>query len=851
MGVIGLWGLLEPAGKPVPLESLENKILAVDVSIWLNQAVKGYRDKSGNTVTNAHLLGLFHRVSKLLFYKIKPVFVFDGKAPDLKKETLQRRRIRKGDASKKARVASVKILDNYVRSQAVAAQLKQQTHAMNKVLAKGQEGLHQVLNDRTQKKDKDLFELPPLQPDQGEHAVFEEDSDSDDGLKEDLLRQLNATDIHNMDVSSQQFKLLPKDLQYEILSDLTERRKQSSWSRMHEMPKSSGGFSNFQMQRLVNRSRVQKAKDNVGKEIGEENTLHVDANLFVGDVQGLKRAKAEAKRVASSASGTHYLFVKNLKQLNASAETVVKEDSNEVEILEPSSSVQMSNRSGGTFAIKQEALDDDESEDIFQDEILRVIQSEAQLGKSNARDPEPCSSKSTAVFESSSSDESDCFEEVASEYQPIPGLSLSIEINPDMKADDDMFADVFNEPPSADVPSEDDPIANMAEKMKKSDHLYLKIASKYVEPVEEVPPSSSGAQKEPDEDVFDDLDQETDKLIAEMRTQSKEERLLKIKDLDKLQAEEPKSKKVKESAPSSSKEDKRVLDQLGVESIEQSAYQSSVEKEAFKSSQPLIDDNKDDVVYGDAVAGFVRSSADAHIQNLDNSKGSSLNETILEKLDTEGEEFSRNELLELQNKLAEEHEGLIAERGQLDRLAATITDQMYAECQELLQLFGIPWIVAPSEAEAQCAFLDMNNLTHGTITDDSDIWVFGGQRTYKNFFNQDKHCEFFSAADVAKHFGLSREKLILLALMTGSDYTDGIETVGPVTGLEILAEFAGEGLEPLRKFKSWWDDAHRNLAMPPGDQKSYILHCNVVLIFFLSDIHRLQVERKAAEAAID
>ena len=46
----------------------------------------------------------------------------------------------------------------------------------------------------------------------------------------------------------------------------------------------------------------------------------------------------------------------------------------------------------------------------------------------------------------------------------------------------------------------------------------------------------------------------------------------------------------------------------------------------------------------------------------------------------------------------------------------------------LLQLFGIPWIVSPSEAEAQCAFLDMNNLTHGTITDDSDVWIFGGQR---------------------------------------------------------------------------------------------------------------------------
>ena len=76
------------------------------------------------------------------------MFVFDGKAPDLKKETLQRRRIRKGDATKKSRLASAKILDNYVRSQAVAEQLKLQTHAVNKVLAKGQEGLQQVIHNR-------------------------------------------------------------------------------------------------------------------------------------------------------------------------------------------------------------------------------------------------------------------------------------------------------------------------------------------------------------------------------------------------------------------------------------------------------------------------------------------------------------------------------------------------------------------------------------------------------------------------------------------------------------------------------------------------------------------------------
>ena len=103
MGVTGLWSLVEPAGKPIPLESLENKVLAVDVSIWLNQAVKGFRDKSGNAVPNAHILGLFHRICKLLFYRIRPIFVFDGQAPLLKKETLRRRRMRTSNAGKQSR----------------------------------------------------------------------------------------------------------------------------------------------------------------------------------------------------------------------------------------------------------------------------------------------------------------------------------------------------------------------------------------------------------------------------------------------------------------------------------------------------------------------------------------------------------------------------------------------------------------------------------------------------------------------------------------------------------------------------------------------------------------------------
>ena len=73
---------------------------------------------------------------------------------------------------------------------------------------------------------------------------------------------------------------------------------------------------------------------------------------------------------------------------------------------------------------------------------------------------------------------------------------------------------------------------------------------------------------------------------------------------------------------------------------------------------------------------------------------------------------------------------------------------------------------------------------------------------YKIFFDQEKYVEFFSNTELVQHFGLTRDKLVCMVLMTESDYTEGIETVGPVTALEDLAEFPGDGLKPLHDFKA-------------------------------------------------
>src|SRR5687767_2850733 len=87
------------------------------MSIWLNQSIKGFRDKDGKAVANAHLLGLFHRICKLLFYKIRPVFVFDGGVPELKRRTIGKRHEQRAKAIDKSRQMSVKVLHNFIASQ--------------------------------------------------------------------------------------------------------------------------------------------------------------------------------------------------------------------------------------------------------------------------------------------------------------------------------------------------------------------------------------------------------------------------------------------------------------------------------------------------------------------------------------------------------------------------------------------------------------------------------------------------------------------------------------------------------------------------------------------------------------
>lgn len=138
------------------------------------------------------------------------------------------------------------------------------------------------------------------------------------------------------------------------------------------------------------------------------------------------------------------------------------------------------------------------------------------------------------------------------------------------------------------------------------------------------------------------------------------------------------------------------------------------------------------------------------------------------------------------------------------RTTGEISSDMVTDVQRLLYLFGCPYLVAPQEAESQCAVLERMGLTQGTVTDDNDVFLFGGRRVYRHVCSRHKRAALYLSDDVERLMGLSQERLISLAYLLGCDYTDGIPTVGPVTAIEILAEFANAE-DPLAGFKRWFE----------------------------------------------
>src|SRR5574341_1161455 len=92
--------------QPITFDELKGKVLAIDGFNILYQFLTTIRTPDGRPLTDSkgrvtsHLIGLFSRTTNFLKQGLKPVFVFDGKVPELKHRELEKRASVKAEAQK-------------------------------------------------------------------------------------------------------------------------------------------------------------------------------------------------------------------------------------------------------------------------------------------------------------------------------------------------------------------------------------------------------------------------------------------------------------------------------------------------------------------------------------------------------------------------------------------------------------------------------------------------------------------------------------------------------------------------------------------------------------------------------
>ena len=97
MGSKGLWAFIQPIIKRIPLDNLRNKRLILDIILYLHKQIIGIRNKGCDIVNNRgkninHLVSLYNILKNLISIDILPICVFDGKPPELKKQTIIKRK---------------------------------------------------------------------------------------------------------------------------------------------------------------------------------------------------------------------------------------------------------------------------------------------------------------------------------------------------------------------------------------------------------------------------------------------------------------------------------------------------------------------------------------------------------------------------------------------------------------------------------------------------------------------------------------------------------------------------------------------------------------------------------------
>jgi flap endonuclease-1 len=115
-----------------------------------------------------------------------------------------------------------------------------------------------------------------------------------------------------------------------------------------------------------------------------------------------------------------------------------------------------------------------------------------------------------------------------------------------------------------------------------------------------------------------------------------------------------------------------------------------------------------------------------------------------------------------------------------------MSPQIVESSKKLLDLMGIPHVQSYGEGEAQASYMVSKGDAWAVASQDYDCLLFGAARIIRNLTFTGKKLEFIELQKVLKKLDLTREKLIDLSLMIGTDFNHGIKGIGAKTGFKII-----------------------------------------------------------------
>lgn len=118
------------------------------------------------------------------------------------------------------------------------------------------------------------------------------------------------------------------------------------------------------------------------------------------------------------------------------------------------------------------------------------------------------------------------------------------------------------------------------------------------------------------------------------------------------------------------------------------------------------------------------------------------------------------------------------------------------DCQNILQLYGYPVIIASGEADIQLALMARKGVIDYVVSDDMDIIIFGGKdvKLIKNLSVRND-CIEIDGRKVLEGSGLTHLQLIHFAILIGCDYCKKERGIGISKGIKMIKEgWKGRGV---------------------------------------------------------